>query len=87
MLYTSNYRLSGSVSIFLYSLHLDYVMHGTGNSIGNMGGLQPSPQAFSLDPLSARSLGERVSLGEYLSVTSQLKVESRNDLAEKCLGT
>ena len=53
-------------------------MHDTGNSNGNMGGLQPSPQAFSLDPLSARSLGEsisrRVSLGEYLSVTSQLMV-------------
>ena len=70
------FRLAGSVSIFLYSLHLDYVMHGTGNSIGNMGGLQPSPQAFSLDPLSARSLGEsisrRVPLGD---VTTQGRVQ------------
>ena len=36
-------------------------MYDTGNSIGNMGGLQPSRQAFSLDPLSARSLGESIS--------------------------
>ena len=42
-------------------------MYDTGTLIENMGGLQPSPQAFSLDPLSARSLGEsisRVSLGD-----------------------
>jgi len=49
-----------------------------------MGGLQPSPQAFSLDPLSARSLGEsisRVSLSEYLSVR-----ESRNERTENAWG-
>ena len=39
----------------------------------------PSPESFSLGPLSARSLGKS---GEYLSVTSQLTVESRIDRAE-----
>ena len=57
-------------------------MHDTGNSNGNMGGLQPSPQAFSLDPLSARSLGEsisrRVSLGDVTTHGSR----SRKDRAE-----
>ena len=38
---------------------------------------------FSLDPLSARSLEES---GEYLSVTSQLMVEFRNDRAENAWG-
>ena len=46
--------------------------------------------AFSLDPLSARSLGESGQengvLGEYLSVTSQLMVESKNDRAENSWG-
>ena len=37
--------------------------------------LVPKSSLFSLDPLSALSLGES---GEYLSVTSQLMVESRN---------
>ena len=40
---------------------------------------QPSPLGFSLDPLSARSR-------EYLSVTSQLTVDSRNDRAENAQG-
>ena len=34
-----------------------------------------------------REVWERVSHGEYLSVTLQLMVEYRNDRAEKCLGT
>ena len=51
---------------------------------------QPSPQAFSLAPLSARSLGksgrENAVLGVSLSVTSQLTVESRIDRAENAQG-
>ena len=45
--------------------------------------LVPKRSLFSLDPLSARSLGET---SEYLSVTSQLMVESRNDRAENAWG-
>ena len=45
--------------------------------------LVPEHSLFSLDPLSARSLEES---GEYLSVTSQLMVEFRNDRAENAWG-
>ena len=64
--------------IYVKLPHLDYVMYDTGNSIGNMGGLQPSPQAWSV----VRAKSGR----EYLSVTSQLMVESRNDRAENAWG-
>ena len=50
---------------------------------------QPSPKAFSLDPLSAQSLGESGRVNAFsasIPVTSQVTVESRNDRAENAWG-
>lgn len=85
------------ILLFGWLLKLNPVLISCGHKEGPshfsfhvLGKGQPSPEAFSLDPLSAQSVGETGRengvLGEYLSVTSQFMVESRNQRAENAWG-